>query len=108
MTGSTATPPLFDEAFRASLRELIAWRRDVRRFKTDPVDPQLIVSLLDLAGHAPSVGHSQPWRFVLVDDPGRRAAVIAVRIPVETADVEEYMVGGHVDAAADVRFVRSN
>jgi 5,6-dimethylbenzimidazole synthase len=77
MSGPTGTPPRFDEAFRNALRDLIAWRRDVRRFRTDPVAPELVLSLLDLAGHAPSVGHCQPWRFVLVEDPGRRAAVRA-------------------------------
>ena len=60
-------PPCFDATFQASLRELILWRRDVRRFKTEPVDPELILSLIELAASAPSVGHCQPWRFVLVE-----------------------------------------
>ncbi len=72
MTGKT-----FDDAFRAELEDLIKWRRDVRRFKPDPVDPALISSLLDLADYAPSVGLSQPWRFVEVTDKGVRDAVIA-------------------------------
>jgi 5,6-dimethylbenzimidazole synthase len=67
--------PKFDDEFRAELRELIYWRRDVRRFKPDPVDLGLIMSLMELAAHAPSVGFSQPWRFVLVDSPERREAV---------------------------------
>ena len=29
--------PSFDEAFRAQFRDLVLWRRDVRRFRTDPV-----------------------------------------------------------------------
>ncbi len=33
--------------------------------------------LLDMANLAPSVGLSQPWRFVIVNDPVRRAAVRA-------------------------------
>ncbi len=67
----------FDEAFRAEFEELIKWRRDVRRFKDDPVDPELIAHLLELADHAPSVGLSQPWRFVEVSGEGSRKAVIA-------------------------------
>ena len=51
------------------------WRRDVRRFRPDPIDPRLIETLLALASHAPSVGLSQPWRFVLVETSARRAAV---------------------------------
>lgn len=76
MTGDpTRTPPCFDDAFRRALEELIYWRRDVRRFKTDPVDEGLIHSLIELAAHAPSVGFSQPWRFVLVESAERRTAV---------------------------------
>ena len=60
-------PPRFDTKFRSSLRELILWRRDVRRFKTELVDPELILSLIELAACSPSVGRCQPWRFVLVE-----------------------------------------
>src|SRR5712672_2404235 len=65
----------FDAAFRQAFRDLVLWRRDVRRFRRDPVDPGLIHSLIELASHAPSVGHCQPWRFVLVESAARRAAV---------------------------------
>jgi len=67
--------PVFDEAFRAGLKNLLRWRRDVRRFRPDPVPPALLDELLELASLAPSVGLSQPWRFVTVDDPARRAAL---------------------------------
>lgn len=65
----TPHPPRgkFDEEFRQAFRDLVLWRRDVRRFRRDPVDPALMHSLLELASHAPSVGHCQPWRFVLVE-----------------------------------------
>jgi 5,6-dimethylbenzimidazole synthase len=69
------SPPAFDAAFRARLRELLIWRRDVRRFRADPLRKGSVEKLLELASLAPSVGLSQPWRFVLVDDPLRRAAV---------------------------------
>jgi 5,6-dimethylbenzimidazole synthase len=76
MTETLDTQPRrFDAAFRASFRELVLWRRDVRRFRRDPIDPGLIHGLLELASHAPSVGHCQPWRFVLVESAARRAAV---------------------------------
>jgi 5,6-dimethylbenzimidazole synthase len=70
-----ARPPRFDAAFKAQFAELVRWRRDVRRFRTTPVAPQLIEQLLALAVHAPSVGLSQPWRFVLVESADRRAAI---------------------------------
>ncbi len=70
-------PPDFDAPFRARLEDLFRWRRDVRRFRADAVDEALIDELIGLAALAPSVGNSQPWRFVTVADPGRRDRVIA-------------------------------
>jgi len=68
-------PPNFDADFRARLRDLIVWRRDVRRFRRDALPHGTLHRLLQLACLAPSVGLSQPWRFVIVDSPARRAAV---------------------------------
>jgi len=68
--------PLFDEIFYKELRLLLEWRRDVRCFRTDPLPNGLIEELVSLASLAPSVGYSQPCRFVRVDDPQRRALVI--------------------------------
>lgn len=56
---------------------LFEWRRDVRRFKTDAVPEALIGKLTELANLAPSVGNSQPWRWVRVASPDRRAQVAA-------------------------------
>ena len=75
MSTDTKQPPRFDADFRERFAELLRWRRDVRRFRTDSVDPRLIERLLALASLAPSVGLSQPWRFVLVETPERRAAI---------------------------------
>ncbi|BDU75089.1 5,6-dimethylbenzimidazole synthase [Mesoterricola sediminis] len=68
--------PAFPSEFQVQLRELFRLRRDVRRFRTDPVPDELVLELLGAAHLAPSVGLSQPWRFILVEDPGRRQAVI--------------------------------
>jgi 5,6-dimethylbenzimidazole synthase len=68
-------PPAFDDAFLQDLDALFAWRRDVRRFRADPVDEAHLRACLAAAHRAPSVGNSRPWRFVRVSDPGRRAAV---------------------------------
>lgn len=68
--------PEFDAEFREKLALLFAWRRDVRRFKRDPIDAATIADLVREAAHSPSVGFSQPWRFVRVDTPQRRAAVL--------------------------------
>jgi len=65
----------FDDEFRARLRDLMVWRRDVRRFRTDPLPAGTLERLIATACLAPSVGLSQPWRFVIVDSPDRRRAV---------------------------------
>jgi 5,6-dimethylbenzimidazole synthase len=69
-------PTRFDEQFRATLKELLVWRRDVRRFRKDSLPPGLLDELLQLACLAPSVGFSQPWRWVTVDSPERRVAIV--------------------------------
>lgn len=58
---------LFDETFRRHFENLLKWRRDVRSFRSDPIDGRLVEHLIGLATLAPSVGYSQPWRFVLVE-----------------------------------------
>jgi len=65
----------FDEVFRARLRDLLVWRRDVRRFRRDSLPAGALDGLIELACLAPSVGLSQPWRFVVVDDETVRAAI---------------------------------
>lgn len=67
--------PDFDPDFRARLHALLAWRRDVRHFRREQLPPGMIERLVALANLAPSVGLSQPWRFVLVETPARRALV---------------------------------
>jgi 5,6-dimethylbenzimidazole synthase len=64
----------FDDAFRARLHDLFVWRRDVRRFRAEPLPPGALDRLIGVACLSPSVGLSQPWRFVTVDDPLRRRA----------------------------------
>ena len=69
--------PSFDDRFRETLGDLFAWRRDVRRFRQDPVDEAALRACLALANLSPSVGNSQPWRFVRVSDADRRGAILA-------------------------------
>jgi 5,6-dimethylbenzimidazole synthase len=67
----------FDTAFQAELEELLALRRDVRQFTRDALPPNAIEELVTTTRFSPSVGYSQPWRFVKVDDTARRARVTA-------------------------------
>ena len=72
-----SAPPVFDDGFRDQLGELFAWRRDVRRFRREPVSEELLTRLFELMQLSPSVGHSQPWRWLTVADAEQRAAVQA-------------------------------
>jgi 5,6-dimethylbenzimidazole synthase len=76
MKHDPSAAPHFDDAFRARLLDLFCWRRDVRRFRTDPLPPGTLEILIEIACLAPSVGLSQPWRFVIVTDPARRQAAM--------------------------------
>jgi 5,6-dimethylbenzimidazole synthase len=75
--GANDAAPVFSEAFYAQLLDLFRWRRDVRRFSSNPVPASVLHELLEVASLAPSVGLSEPWRFVSVDDVTRRSAVRA-------------------------------
>ena len=77
--------PVFDAAFQAQLATLIAWRRDVRRFSERPVADWLIDQLLDIAQLSPSVGNSQPWRWMRVDSAARRADIRATFVACNEA-----------------------
>jgi 5,6-dimethylbenzimidazole synthase len=85
-SASKAVPePVFGAQFQAQLEQLLAWRRDVRRFRREPLPADLLQHLLGLAELAPSVGLSQPWRFVRVSSASARAAL---RRNFETANAE--------------------
>lgn len=74
---ATQERPVFSGDFLDQFDKLLAWRRDVRHFRTDPVPDDLLDQLLDLVQLAPSVGNSQPWRFVDVRDARRRGTIRA-------------------------------
>jgi len=67
----------FPPAFREDLQRLMRWRRDVRRFRTDPVPEATLAPCLEAMRLAPSVGLSEPWRVVRVTSPAARAAARA-------------------------------
>ncbi len=68
--------PEFDSDFGVKLDELLHWRRDVRHFKADAIAPELVRTLLEKAMRAPSVGYSQPWRWVIIESGAKRSAVL--------------------------------
>jgi nicotinate-nucleotide--dimethylbenzimidazole phosphoribosyltransferase len=66
-----------DEDLAAVMRA-IAERRDIRRFRPDPIPDVLLRRLLEAAHQAPSVGLMQPWRFVVVRSEQTKAAMQAI------------------------------
>lgn len=56
----------FESAWREGVYEAIYRRRDIRRFRPDPVPAEVLARILDAAHHAPSVGFMQPWNFLVV------------------------------------------
>jgi len=66
----------FSPEFRSRFHDLLKWRRDVRHFKPDPVNPDHLQSCLEAFTLAPSVGLSEPWRIVRVKSPTARASAL--------------------------------
>lgn len=67
----------FTPDFQAGLIDLMRWRRDVRRFRTDPVDEAVLSACLDTFLLSPSVGLSEPWRVIRIESPAARKAALA-------------------------------
>ena len=59
---------VFPPAWREGVYEAIARRRDIRSFKPDPIPSDALARILSAAHQAGSVGFSQPWNFIVVDD----------------------------------------
>jgi len=77
MTGSAQDAMgCFPQAFRAELDLLMKLRRDVRRFRTDPVEEAVLTRCLSAVSLAPSVGLSEPWRIIRVESETARAAAL--------------------------------
>ena len=71
----------FGQPERDAFYAAVLGRRDIRRFRPDDLEPSVLERILSAAHAAPSVGHSQPWRFVVVRDAATRdrAALMADR-----------------------------
>lgn len=59
------------------LQSIFSSRRDVRgnRFQGTPIEEEVVRKILEAAISAPSVGFSQPWKFVIVKDIAKREAI---------------------------------
>ncbi|KAG2477098.1 MAG: Cobalamin biosynthesis protein BluB / 5,6-dimethylbenzimidazole synthase, flavin destructase family, partial [Nitrosopumilales archaeon] len=59
----------FSKEEKDGLYKAIFSRRDVRsHFTSKSIDEEILTRILKAAHHAPSVGFSQPWNFILIKD----------------------------------------
>ncbi|GGK81200.1 nicotinate-nucleotide--dimethylbenzimidazole phosphoribosyltransferase [Streptomyces flaveus] len=64
---STPAAPGYDDAEREAVLRVMRERRDIRNgFRGDPIPHEVLLRVLEAAHTAPSVGHSQPWDFVVI------------------------------------------
>ncbi|UUU20743.1 nicotinate-nucleotide--dimethylbenzimidazole phosphoribosyltransferase [Streptomyces sp. DSM 40750] len=64
-TGPAA--PAYEDAEREAVLKVMRERRDIRNgFRSDPIPHDVLLRVLEAAHTAPSVGHSQPWDFVVI------------------------------------------
>ncbi|MFI7683980.1 nicotinate-nucleotide--dimethylbenzimidazole phosphoribosyltransferase [Streptomyces griseoaurantiacus] len=68
--------PGYDEAEREAVLRVMRERRDIRNgFRSDPIPHEVLRRVLEAAHTAPSVGHSQPWDFVVIRSEDTRRAM---------------------------------
>ncbi|MFJ7333478.1 nicotinate-nucleotide--dimethylbenzimidazole phosphoribosyltransferase [Streptomyces sp. NPDC101116] len=73
-TGPAA--PGYGPAEREAVLKVMRERRDIRNgFRSDPIPHEVLLRVLEAAHHAPSVGHSQPWDFVVIRSADTRRAM---------------------------------
>ena len=66
----------FSDEERDAVYKSIYLRRDVRgQFKSDPIPDDVLARIIKAAHHAPSVGFSQPWNFILIKDSETKAKI---------------------------------
>lgn len=63
---------------REAISRVIAARRDIRRFRAEQLPDGLLRTFLEAAHKAPSVGLSQPWRFVVIESEETKSAMQAL------------------------------
>ncbi|MEH6379340.1 nicotinate-nucleotide--dimethylbenzimidazole phosphoribosyltransferase, partial [Streptomyces sp. KLMMK] len=66
----------YGDAEREAVHRVMRERRDIRNgFRTDPIPHEVLLRVLEAAHTAPSVGHSQPWDFVVIRSAETRQAM---------------------------------
>lgn len=102
-----------------SLLNPIAKRRSIRSFSGEPVDRQVLDSILEAGRRAPSAKNRQPWRFIVMTEPDLKKAVVsaaygqewlgdaAAVIALCTTNVDYQMPNGQLSYPLDISFAAS-
>nr|BAL52538.1 nitroreductase [uncultured Chloroflexota bacterium] len=88
-------------------KDLLAFlctRRTIRRFRLDPVPPDLVEQILQVAVYAPSAHNLQPWRFVLLESAEAREKLA---IALTSAMQRDMRAEGATEEEIQARLVRS-
>jgi nicotinate-nucleotide--dimethylbenzimidazole phosphoribosyltransferase len=89
----------YPDAAREAVHQVIAERRDIRRFRPDPVPAETLERVLQAAHQAPSVGLMQPWRLIVVRADATRIEMrhLAQRERMRQADRFDARAGQFLD-----------
>ena len=85
-----ARPRLADEEAVVRVREFletVRLRRSVREFSSDPIPDEVLEMAVAAAAAAPSGANLQPWKYVIVRDPGLKRRI---RVAAEEEEKENY------------------
>jgi coenzyme F420-0:L-glutamate ligase/coenzyme F420-1:gamma-L-glutamate ligase len=79
--------PAEEDMFRLGTADVLAERRTVREFTTDPVDPAAVRRAIAAALTAPAPHHSEPWRFAVLESAAARTALLDQMLAAWQADL---------------------
>jgi len=83
------------------IHELIRNRRSIRKFKPDPVPPDVLTKIMDSAIWAPSAMNRQMWKFFILQD-GMRDRLATLHQPI-FAEMEPRLRDRYGDAGVELR-----
>lgn len=89
----------YSDIERAAVYRVIAERRDMRHFRSDPIAADVLQRVLQAAHQAPSVGLMQPWRFM-------RITAVDLRARIHALVEAERLLTAHALGLRDAEFLR--